>query len=78
MHYAMRMRHIVIYELSRSTIFLHIILETAQLLNILRWIERVESKILIGLLVKYQLFLYDFNETWVFAATFLKILKYQI
>jgi hypothetical protein len=36
------------------------------------------SKMSIGLYVNYLLYLSDFNETWNFCASFLKILKYQI
>ena len=32
----------------------------------------------IGLNVKYPLFLYDFNETWIFSTDFCIMLKYEI
>ena len=44
------------------------------------WKEFIEilSYMYIGLHVKYQLLLLDFNETCIFSANFLKIPKYQI
>jgi len=36
------------------------------------------TKKYIGRHVKYSLFLYDFNATWIFKTDFRKILKHQI
>jgi hypothetical protein len=38
----------------------------------------MRSKMYLGLHVKYQLFLSDFDETWIFSTFFLKIFSYQI
>ena len=45
---------------------------------ILRRIERVCSRMYIGLHVQYPLFLPDFNKTLIFLTDFPKVLKYQI
>jgi len=45
---------------------------------ILRRTERGMIKKYIGLHLKYPLFLFDFNETWIFPTVVQKILKYQI
>jgi hypothetical protein len=45
---------------------------------ILRRTERDMIKKVIWLLVKYPIFLSDFNETWIFSTDFRKIFKYQI
>jgi hypothetical protein len=45
---------------------------------ILRRIEQDIIIICIGHNIKYQLFLSDFNQTWIFLTDFQKILKYQI
>jgi len=37
----------------------------------------IRSKMFIGLYVNYPILLSDFNETWVFATLFRKIMKYQ-
>ena len=41
-----------------------------------KW-ARYDQKCMIGLHVKYPLFLSDFNENWLFLTHFQKILKYQ-
>ena len=41
-------------------------------------LNEIWSKMYIGLHVKYQLFLSDFNETWNSSTDFRKILKYHI
>ena len=38
----------------------------------------IQSKMFIGLHVKYPLFFLDFNETGIFSTDFRKILEYQI
>ena len=46
--------------------------------HILRRIEQDIIIMCIGHNIKYQLFLSDFNQTWIFLTDFKKILKYQI
>jgi hypothetical protein len=44
-------------------------------------LRRIEQDIIVmcrGRNIKYQLFLSDFNQTWIFLTDFQKILKYQI
>jgi len=45
---------------------------------ILKRNERDMIKMYIGLHVKYPLFLFSFNETWIFSTDFREILKYKI
>jgi hypothetical protein len=55
---------------------LHLLSETFLILG---RIERdIIKKIYIGLYVKYQVFLSDFNKTWILLTYFRKILKYRI
>ena len=50
----------------------------SQIFLILRRIERDTIKMYIGLNVKYQLFLFDSNETWILSINFRNCLQYQI
>jgi len=45
---------------------------------IIRRTEQDMIKNVIGLHIKYSLFLFDFNKTWNFSTDFRKILKYNI
>jgi len=40
--------------------------------------ERDQSKMYISFHVKYLLFLFDFNDTWIFRIDFRKVLNYQV
>jgi hypothetical protein len=60
---------VLIFSTSLSEIFL--ILKRSELDIIIKVSTAVRH-------VKYELFLSDFNETWIFSTDFRKILKYQI
>jgi hypothetical protein len=50
----------------------------SEIFLILRRTERDMIKMYSDIQVKYPLFLLDFNQSWIFSTSFLKILKYLI
>jgi len=64
--------------LDMKSVFLFYVQNLSETFLILRRIQWNHIINVLGLHVKYSLFLSDFNETWIFLTNFKKILKYQI
>jgi len=64
--------------LDMKSVFLFYVQNVSETFLILRRIQWNHIINVLGLQVKYSLFLSDFNETWIFLTNFRKILKYQI
>jgi hypothetical protein len=64
--------------LNIKSLFLYTLQLFFETFLILRRISEILSYMWKRFLVKYPLFLSDFNETWIFSTNFRKSLKYQI